>query len=190
MGPIERTVIPVLWGLWLLYWIVTALSVKETRQHESAASRFSHVVPLIVGGVLVGSPGLLGGVLEQRIWPATPAWHLLTIALVAIGLGFSVLARAWLGRNWSARVTLKRDHELIRSGPYAYVRHPIYTGLLVALLGTALAVGNWRALAGFAVLVIAIIRKLTIEERFMADAFGDAYARYRAEVKALVPFVW
>ena len=90
--------------------------------------------------------------------------------------------RAWLGRNWSAEVTVKHDHELVRSGPYALVRHPIYTGLLLALIGTALGVGNGRALIGLVLIVAALLRKVAIEERFMSEQFGDAYARYRAEV--------
>ncbi len=73
---------------------------------------------------------------------------MLATVLVALGLGFSAVARAWLGGNWSAEVTLKQGHELVRDGPYALVRHPIYTGVLLALTGTAVAVGNWRAIIG------------------------------------------
>jgi protein-S-isoprenylcysteine O-methyltransferase Ste14 len=78
---------------------------------------------------------------------------------------------------------------LIRSGPYAWVRHPIYSGLLCALFGTAIVIGSGRALVGLALLVAAILRKLTIEERFMTEQFGEVYVRYRAEVPALIPFV-
>jgi protein-S-isoprenylcysteine O-methyltransferase Ste14 len=85
-------------------------------------------------------------------------------------------------------VTLKEGHELIRSGPYAYVRHPIYTGLLVALLGTAVACGELRALIGLAVVAAAFVRKLRIEERFMRESFPEQYARYSSEVPALIPF--
>jgi protein-S-isoprenylcysteine O-methyltransferase Ste14 len=106
-----------------------------------------------------------------------------------IGLGFSALARAWLGRNWSAEVTVKDGHELVRSGPYALVRHPIYAGMLLALAGTALMVGKWRALIGLALVVVALLRKLTVEERFMTEQFGEVYAHYRAEVSALIPFL-
>lgn len=77
----------------------------------------------------------------------------------------------------------------MRSGPYAYVRHPIYTGLLAALIGTALMIDKGRALVGLAFLVVAVVRKVRTEERFMAEAFGEAYARYRAEVPALVPLI-
>jgi protein-S-isoprenylcysteine O-methyltransferase Ste14 len=77
----------------------------------------------------------------------------------------------------------------VRSGPYTIVRHLIYTGMLLALVGTALSVGKWRALVGLVLIVAALLRKLSIEERFMSEQFGEAYARYRAEVPALIPFV-
>ena len=86
-------------------------------------------------------------------------------------------------------VTVKHDHELVRSGPYALVRHPIYSGVLLALIGTTLAIGRWRGLPGLALIAAALLCKLTIEERFMSEQFGEAYARYRAEVPALIPFV-
>jgi protein-S-isoprenylcysteine O-methyltransferase Ste14 len=95
----------------------------------------------------------------------------------------------YLAGNWSGTVTLKKGHELVQSGPYALVRHPIYTGLLVALIGTAVAVDRWRAVAGLTLLMTGIAYKISVEERFMREQFGDAYARYRARVKALVPFV-
>jgi protein-S-isoprenylcysteine O-methyltransferase Ste14 len=110
------------------------------------------------------------------------------VALVIIGLAFAVWARAHLGSNWSGTVTIKQDHELIRSGPYAYVRHPIYTGLLAALLGTTVASGTVHAAVGLAIITVALIRKSRVEERFMREIFPDAYPRYSAEVPALIPF--
>jgi protein-S-isoprenylcysteine O-methyltransferase Ste14 len=181
--------VPGLWILWLAYWIVAARATSETRRRESALSRLSHYVPLIVGGAFLGIPQILGATLEQRFHDATFAWQLLTVALVIVGLSFSALGRAWLGRNWSAEVTVKHDHELVRSGPYALVRHPIYTGLLLALIGTAVGIGNGRALVGLALIVAALLRKVAIEERFMSEQFGEAYAAYRAQVPALIPFV-
>ena len=94
-----------------------------------------------------------------------------------------------LGRNWSGVVTVKQDHELIRSGPYRYVRHPIYTGLLIAFAGSAIARGEWRGILALAIVFAALWRKLRLEERWMIETFGDAYLRYRAEVRALIPFV-
>jgi protein-S-isoprenylcysteine O-methyltransferase Ste14 len=189
MAYVLHALIPALWVLWLGYWVVAAGATNKTRRREGLTSRLSHYGPLILGGLLLGVPNILGSELERPFHAPTPRWLLLAIALVATGLGFSALARARLGRNWSAEVTVKHDHELVRSGPYALVRHLIYAGVLLALIGTTLMVGKWRALIGLALIVAALLRKLTIEERFMAEQFGEAYARYRAEVPALIPFL-
>jgi protein-S-isoprenylcysteine O-methyltransferase Ste14 len=189
MNTISHAVIPVLWAIWVLYWIVSARGTKQTQRNEDARSWLSHHAPLIAGAVLLGVPDILGTTMDGDFVPQVAPWPWIAIALVAAGLGFAVAARVWLGGNWSSNVTLKQGHELIRSGPYAWVRHPIYTGLLLALLGTAIMVGKWRALIGLALIVIAFVRKLSIEERFMAEQFGEDYARYRADVAALVPFL-
>jgi protein-S-isoprenylcysteine O-methyltransferase Ste14 len=94
-----------------------------------------------------------------------------------------------LGRNWSGAVTIKDGHELVTSGPYALVRHPIYTGLLLAFLGSAVALGDWRGALAFALAAGALWRKLRLEERWMREQFGDAYQAYSQRVAALVPFV-
>ena len=178
-----------MWLAWLGYWAFAARAVKQTERIEDARSRLSHRLPLLAGAVIMTIPNLLGPQLEAAFVASTPAWLGLAIALVVLGLGFSVAARVWLGRNWSSMVTVKQEHELIRSGPYALVRHPIYTGLLLALAGSALMLGNWRALVGVVLIGGALVRKLTIEERFMAEQFGEAYTRYRAQVAMLVPFI-
>ncbi len=182
-------IIPALWLIWLIYWIGAAIGAKETQREEDLRSRLTHHVPLILGGILLGWPGIAGMQLERRFVPLSLTWFWCTVSIIAIGLGFSIAARAWLGGNWSGSVTIKKGHELIRSGPYALVRHPIYTGLLLALIGTAIAIGRWRALIALVFFILAIARKITIEERFMSEQFNDAYARYREQVAALVPFV-
>ena len=93
-----------------------------------------------------------------------------------------------LAGNWSGTVTLKQDHSLTRTGPYRLVRHPIYTGILTALLGSAIAEAERRGFAGLALIILAFLRKIAIEERFLIAQFGEAYARYRAEVSALIPW--
>jgi protein-S-isoprenylcysteine O-methyltransferase Ste14 len=120
--------------------------------------------------------------------PAGPTRFGSALALTVAGLAFTVWARVHLGRNWSGTVTLKEGHELIRTGPYAYVRHPIYAGLMVALLGSAVACGELRALIGFVIVTAALVRKLRIEERFMRESFPEQYRDYCAEVPALIPF--
>jgi protein-S-isoprenylcysteine O-methyltransferase Ste14 len=181
--------IPALWGVWALYWIMSARGTKQTQRQEDARSWLSHHAPLIAGAIFVGVPDILGPAMEGDFVRQTTTWLWTAIALVAAGLGFALIARVWLGGNWSSNVALKHGHELIRSGPYAWVRHPIYTGLLLALLGTAIMVGKWRALIGLALVAIAFVRKLLVEERFMAEQFGEDYARYRTEVAALIPFL-
>jgi len=177
-----------LWLAWVLYWLVSAFSAKTTRRRESLGSRLSHVVPLLIGAALILWPRVPWDWLSLRVLPPGPLEFTLGVVLLALGLAFTVWARVYLGRNWSGTVTLKEGHELIRSGPYAHVRHPIYTGLLVALLGSAVACGELRALIGWCVVAGAFIRKLRIEERFMREIFPGQYERYSAEVPALVPF--
>ncbi|MBV9755552.1 MAG: isoprenylcysteine carboxylmethyltransferase family protein, partial [Alphaproteobacteria bacterium] len=91
--------------------------------------------------------------------------------------------------NWSAEATIKQGHELVRTGPYRWTRHPIYSGILLAFLGSAVALGEWRGLVALALITASFLHKLGIEERLMATRFPDAYARFRAEVPALVPFI-
>ena len=184
-----KSLIPGLWLAWLVYWVLAARGNKETARQESAGSRMLHHGPLVAGGVLLGWPHVLGPNLEGRFHAHTAGWFLIGLALTAAGLAFAAAARVWLGGNWSGTVTLKKGHELVESGPYALVRHPIYTGLLVALIGTAIAVDRWRAIVGLAPLLAGIVNKKSVEERFMREAFGEAYAAYRARVKALGPFV-
>jgi protein-S-isoprenylcysteine O-methyltransferase Ste14 len=177
-----------LWLAWLLSWVISALSTKTTRRRESHGSRLSHVVPLLIGVALIVWPRVPSDWLSLPLLPHRPLTSAVGLALLVLGLAFTVWARLHLGRNWSGTVTLKEGHELIRSGPYAYVRHPIYTGLLVALLGSAVACGELRAMIGLGVVAGAFIRKLRIEERLMREIFPGQYQRYCAQVPALVPF--
>ena len=176
-----------LWIAWALYWALSAFNAKTTQRREPLGSRLQFVVPTAIAAMLVMA--LPGSFLSARFAPYADATFDLGAVLVAAGLAFSVWARVHLGRNWSGTVTIKQGHELIRSGPYRFVRHPIYTGLLLAFLGTAIALGEWRGLVAVAIFVVAVWRKAMVEERFLAEHFGEAYARYRAEVRALIPFV-
>ena len=132
-----------------------------------------------------------GGWLGQTVVPwQGHGQYLAGLVLVALGLGFSAWARALLGRNWSGTVTVKTGHELIVAGPYRLVRHPIYTGLLLAFLGTAVAQDQWRALLALLLVWLSFWRKWRLEEHFMQDTFGDRYRAYRAKVPAVVPWKW
>ena len=187
MDPLYANLIPTLWLLWLAYWFIAGRDVKVTQRHESPASRAAHIVPLIIGTMLLWLRRLPGDFLGYAILPPSATLYFAGVALVAAGLAFTVWARVHLGRNWSGTVTVKQDHELVRDGPYRYVRHPIYTGLLLAFIGCALARDEWRGVLGVAIIYAGFWRKLKLEERWMTEQFGDAYRRYIAEVPALIP---
>jgi protein-S-isoprenylcysteine O-methyltransferase Ste14 len=176
-----------LWLVWLIYWFAAAFRTKATTRRETVASRLLHFVPLAVGIVLLVSPRAAGRWLTARFLPDTLTWFFLGFVVTLAGMGFAVLARVWLGGNWSGTVTLKQDHELIRTGPYRWVRHPIYTGILLAVLGSAIATGEWRAPVAAALIAVAFLRKITVEERFLTEQFGAAYTLYQTEVPALFP---
>lgn len=180
--------IPGLWIAWGLYWLLAAKRVKAVARQESVVSRSLHIVPLIVAGYLLTTaaiPGWLG----DRWLPRGLVEYLAGLALVVAGLAFTVWARVVLGGNWSGTVTLKHDHEIVTAGPYRLIRHPIYTGLLVAFLGSAIARGEWRGLVAVAIVAIAFWRKLGVEERWLEESFGSAYADYRRRTWALIPYV-
>ena len=183
-----RHIVSALWLAWALYWLVSALSNKTTVRRESLASRLAYVLPLLAGGVLIGWRHLPWEWLNARLWPRSLAAYWLGVMLLAAGLSFSVWARVYLGRNWSGSVTVKEGHELVRTGPYAYVRHPIYTGLIVALLGTAITSGTVRAASGLVIVVASFLYKLRLEETFMRETFPEQYPGYAASVPRLIPF--
>jgi protein-S-isoprenylcysteine O-methyltransferase Ste14 len=189
MTLLHAYLIPGLWTTWAVVWWLWSRQVKATRRRESATSRAAHLVPLIIAVALLASPRLPGDFLGGRFLPATSTVYWIGVATLALGLAFAIWARAYIGRNWSAAVTLKEEHELVRTGPYSLVRHPIYTGLLLGLLGSAIAHGEWRGPVALAIALAALWRKLRLEERWMEETFGTQYAKYRAEVAALIPFV-
>ena len=180
-----------LWVLWVIYWGVAAGKNKAVARREDARSQLSYGLLFFAGLIVMLHPRILhdfgNGVLAQFMWPPSTLGYALAVVLVIAGLGFSVWARVHLAGNWSAAVTLKEGHELVRSGPYKYARHPIYTGLLTAILGSVVLIGRWNAMIGFVLVTASFVVKLRIEERFMADQFGDAYQLYKKEVAALVP---
>jgi protein-S-isoprenylcysteine O-methyltransferase Ste14 len=190
MHSLYSSLVSGLWIAWFIYWRVSATGVKAVRRRESALSRAAHLLPLAIAGLLLWIPTIAGGgILFRRFMPQTLASYWTGTLLLALGLAFSVWARVYLGRNWSATVTVKEDHELIRGGPYALVRHPIYSGLLLAFIGSAIARAEWRGVLAVLIVLVALWRKLRLEERYMSETFGDEYRRYRARTAALIPYL-
>lgn len=179
------------WFVFIAYWAIQARAVKSTARNEPFAARFlKYWLPLIVAANLLqpmhGHDDSLG---RLRFVPDTAWLPVLGMAMTWAGVAWAIWARVALGRNWSAVVQVKEDHELIQRGPYAITRHPIYTGLLLAILGTALALGEWRGLLAFAIVAVSFWFKLKLEERWMREQFGARYEDYMRRVKALVPGV-
>jgi protein-S-isoprenylcysteine O-methyltransferase Ste14 len=189
MNSLYQYLIPALWIVWLAGWLLAAGGTKQTVRGESVGSRLTYTVPLWIAAWLLVSNRIPWEALNTRFVPFASWPGALGLALVVGGLAFSAWARVYIGRNWSASVTLKRDHELVRSGPYRWVRNPIYTGILVALAGSALARGRWGGLLALVIAFGSFWYKARLEERVMHDAFGAEYEAYRREVKALIPFV-
>lgn len=179
--------------LWLtlgILWLAGALTAKRAVRRQSPGSRLVQITPEIGAFCLLFGRWPWPSWLGWRFVPQSsvaPAW--LGLGLTVAGIGFALWARLFLGRNWSGRVTIKQEHELIQSGPYAIVRHPIYSGFLLAILGTALVEGQVRSLLALPMATLGWWMKLRLEESFMAQQFGTAYLDYKRRVKALVPFV-
>jgi protein-S-isoprenylcysteine O-methyltransferase Ste14 len=175
------------WYAFALYWAITALRVKRTKAAEKPAHRLATLLVMTVAFVLLFSHRVRLGALDLRFVPddARIAWA--GIALTAVGAAIAIWARYCLGEYWSARVTLKEGHQLIRSGPYGFVRHPIYTGMLLAATGTALVVGEWRGVLAVVLIFVTHSRKAAREEVLLATEFGEEYAVYRQSTGFLFP---
>jgi protein-S-isoprenylcysteine O-methyltransferase Ste14 len=180
-------------GLWLAYgavWLLTALRLKPTARASDFRSRIWHTLILVCAAELLFATTPQVALLEARCLPALSGLIYSGVALTAAGALFSIVARLYLGQNWSATATIKQDHELIRSGPYGLIRHPIYTGTLVAAIGTAMALGEIRDLLALPLVVWGFWLKARSEERLLMSNFGDRYAAYRREVRgAIIPYV-
>jgi len=187
MSPSFGQLFAAIWLAWLGYWIISARGVKPVQRREPFASRVAHGLPLLVAALLLGWGRLPLGWLSRRWLPDSAVWPSAGVAITILGLALTVWARRALGTNWSGTVTVKRDHELVLAGPYRQVRHPIYSGLLLAFAGSGLARGDWRGPLALLIAWLALWRKWRLEERFMRETFGQAYCEYAARTPAVIP---
>ena len=181
------TVVEVCWGVLGAYWLVTALGTKKIAVNENTRLRVFRLAILALMLTLLMTDWLRIGPLGWRFMPRHSGWVWLGAALTGVGVMVAIWARWNLGRNWSDKVVLKVDHELIRSGPYRYLRHPIYTGVLLAVAGTALTVGEWRAVAALVLLGTNYYVKATREEKILAAKFGEAFAEHKRRTGFFLP---
>lgn len=180
---------PVLWIAFLAYWEIKARSTKATARLEPAWSRIVRVLGFLIVIVLFAWPHIPVSWLYRQFVPQGVWTFWLGATITAAGLLFAVWAREHLGRNWSRSVTIKQDHQLIVTGPYAVVRHPIYTGILTGFLGMTLAVAEIRGIIAFVLVSLVLWSKLRMEEQWMRTQFGAPYEAYSRRTAAVVPFV-
>lgn len=178
----------ILWIIFSVYWTVASRNSAPSQSSESKASTALHQVILNVALLLlfVPVPGLRGWFLPQR-------FHFLVVVGAIVQAAFFLLAvsaRRHLGRNWSAEVRIGEGHELVRTGPYRFLRHPIYTAMLGMFLGTAIASSQYHALLGIVILVVAYFRKTRLEENILRQTFGADYDAYERETWSLVPLLF
>lgn len=176
------------WIVLVAYRIATASRSKDVKKREGAGVRAAVIANQVVAFTLLF--GSTFRILPQgkQFLPDLPAIRIVGIALAWTGIGLVIWAQRHMGRFWSARITIKAGHQLIRTGPYVRVRHPIYSGLLLAVAGTTLATGEWRGLAAFLLILIAFGYKMRKEEALLTQTFGDAYLDYRKDSGYLFPY--
>jgi protein-S-isoprenylcysteine O-methyltransferase Ste14 len=183
-----QRIVDACWIAFAIFWFLAAFSTKRTVYRQGLGARSIWFVVLLAAIFVAYRSRLFP--LDRSFVPHVPATAIAAALVCASGLLFTLWARVALGRNWSGRVTLKEDHELIERGPYRFVRHPIYTGLLTMALGTALRSGRVAALVGCALFFSALLIKMDQEETLLLRQFPAEYAAYRRHVKRIVPFVW
>ncbi|MGH9828286.1 MAG: methyltransferase family protein [Blastocatellia bacterium] len=176
-----------LWFALGVYWVVTAFRVKRARLRENIVTSILRRCFGLIAFVLVFSPQGRIGVLGERFLPRGLAIELTGLLVTFAGLALAVWARYSLGGNWSGAVTLKEGHELIGSGPYRRIRHPIYTGFDIGIAGTALTVGEWRGVLAFAIAVVMYFVKARKEEAWLAREFGPAFDEHRTHTGMFLP---
>jgi protein-S-isoprenylcysteine O-methyltransferase Ste14 len=175
------------WYAFGIYWIVTAIRAKSAKHIEPFVPRFVTIFAVALTLSLLFWDWPMFPFLSQYFLQPTPVIRWIGVALTTLGAAIAIWARTRLGTNWSAEVGVKQGHELIRSGPYAYVRHPIYTGLLVAIVGTAVVICQVRGLLAIVVILLAHSLKAKREEALMACEFGERYQEYRKQTGFLFP---
>lgn len=176
------------WIIFVVYWLISAFGQKATAEEKGFLSTLTYRAPLTLGGLLLWFPGFHHP-LTPTLTPHTDLARALGAVVCVFGLLVTLWSRWRLGGNWSSEVAFKQGHELVKTGPYRFVRHPIYTGLLLMCLGTAVVVGQFHSWLGFLLLSIGFWIKLKQEERLMLQHFPNEYPVYQKQVRALIPFI-
>ncbi len=184
---VSGIIIQAAWVVFLVYWFAAALSLNRMKKREPAGELLVRVLLLGIAVLLLDRSLPIWGVLNRRFIPYSDAVEEIGAALTCLGIGFAIWARYHIGRYWSSTVSLRADHQLIRTGPYAHIRHPIYTGILLAILGTGLAVGKYRALVAFVIMLAGFAWKASREEALLSGEFGPAFEEHKRVTGFFLP---
>ena len=182
-GNIIRTA----WVVWIIWWLVAATRVNRMKRREPVHEWVLRWILMIAAFELLFQPGSYLGILNHRFAPHSQRILELGAAITCIGLAFSIWARQHIGRYWSGSVSIRADHQLIRTGPYSRIRHPIYTGILVGLAGTLLADGHYAAILAFLIVLGGLSWKALREENLLKSEFGPAFEEHKRMTGFFLP---
>ena len=176
-----------LWLIFALYWFIASRTTAKTKARESFLTSLPRNAVLALAGALLGVRSLSVGILGRRFVPALPSVWLAGVLLTIVGIALAFWARYHLGKYWSGQITLKEGHTLVCTGPYKHLRHPIYSGILLAIVGTALTVGLYRALLAVIFATVAFWWKARQEDAWLSAAFGEQFEQQRRRTGRLLP---
>jgi protein-S-isoprenylcysteine O-methyltransferase Ste14 len=182
-----ETILAWMWAALGLYWFLSAWTTRKIEVNEVPSTRWLRLLIMCFVFTLLLTSRFRVGFLALRFVPGVSWIRDIGFGLTVAGLALCVWARLKLGEYWSDKVALKVEHQLIRSGPYARLRHPIYSGVLLAMAGTALAIGEWRGVVALAVMTVNYLIKARREDRILASHFGEQHSAYRNQAGFLVP---
>jgi isoprenylcysteine carboxyl methyltransferase (ICMT) family protein YpbQ len=178
-----------IWLAWLASWVAASFWSGQTKKHVMTLESGRYRIPILVGAILFTpvTGRLLG---EQPVWQFGNLGVYILAAVTLAGISFTWWARIHLGRFWSNAITHKEGHRVIDTGPYGFVRHPIYTGLITGMLATGIAVGTVTAMLGAILISLGMWQKARMEEGFLTTELGaDAYGSYCRRVPMIIPFL-
>jgi protein-S-isoprenylcysteine O-methyltransferase Ste14 len=176
-----------IWAAFGVYWVGAGFKSKQAQTQELPAYRLLRLGILVIVFSLLFWPRTASGILGRRFVPDFPAIAYAGFAAALIGLAIATWARIHLGQYWSDQVVIKVEHRLIRTGPYVYMRHPIYSGVLLCVLGTAFVIGEWRGLLAFFLLLTNYAIKARKEEQILAERFTEDFHEHTSQAGFLLP---
>lgn len=180
------------WAIFSIFWLMAAIFAKRTVERQSIAGRLAYQISVIIAYFLIleGINNKQHLYLNFSVIPSTLDAVILGLVITIFGLLIAIWARVSLGTNWSGTITFKENHSLVKKGPYKFVRHPIYSGILLMTLGTVISIGTLAGIIGLVILFISFCIKSKQEEKLMTKHFKKEYINYKKRTKALIPYLF